>query len=99
MRYWCVKCGHWHRRDSKIGKAHAFFTSVRSLTPVGHVFPNPETGDLYIKVDAENSIKLDHGGTLSRDRYPDLYEAMGDLYGRAPEGEFRLPDLRGRLKK
>jgi hypothetical protein len=32
VRYWCVRCGRWHRRDSKIGKAHEFFTDVRRLS-------------------------------------------------------------------
>ena len=36
------------------------------------------------------------GRTLNRDEYPELYAAIGDLYGRgAGEGEFKLPDYRG----
>jgi hypothetical protein len=35
------------------------------------------------------------GRSLSRHDYPELYRALGDRYGDAPEGEFRIPDLTG----
>jgi hypothetical protein len=39
------------------------------------------------------------GETLSRADYPELYAAVLDKFGEAPEGEFRLPDLRARVVK
>ncbi len=35
------------------------------------------------------------GQALDRDRFPELYEAIGDTWGAAPKGRFLLPDLRG----
>lgn len=36
------------------------------------------------------------GSTVSQADFPDLYTVIGTIYGSAPAGQFRLPDLRGR---
>jgi len=36
------------------------------------------------------------GSEVSQDLLPDLYAVIGDTYGSASSGNFRLPDLRGR---
>lgn len=38
------------------------------------------------------------GSQVAQTDYPDLYAVIGDIYGAADTGNFRLPDLRGRTQ-
>lgn len=58
---------------------------------VGSVFLFAGGGDIPARC-----LECD-GSQVSQAEYPELYAAIGDLYGEADPGYFRLPDLRGRV--
>lgn len=64
---------------------------VDAVIPVGTIFPyggnGPPAGDW----------KLCNGQLLPQSTYPKLFGVLGTRYGTAPAGQFRVPDLRGRI--
>ena len=42
-------------------------------------------------------VKLADGSAIPQTSFPELYAVVQDTFGEAPEGEFRLPDLRGHI--
>ena len=58
--------------------------------PVGSIIP-------YGSNTAPTGFLLCDGSEVSKEAYPDLYAVIGDSFGTATDGKFKLPDLRGKF--
>lgn len=58
--------------------------------PVGSIIP-------YGSNTAPTGFLLCDGSEVSKETYPDLYAVIGDSFGTATDGKFKLPDLRGKF--
>lgn len=58
--------------------------------PVGSIIP-------YGSNTAPTGFLLCDGSEVSKETYPDLYVVIGDSFGTATDGKFKLPDLRGKF--
>lgn len=58
--------------------------------PVGSVIP-------YGSNTSPTGFLLCDGSEVSKEDYPDLYAVIGDSFGSATDGKFKLPDLRGKF--
>jgi len=61
-----------------------------SCMPIGAIIPF--AGD-----DAPAQYLLCDGAAVAQARYPALFSTIGHRFGIAPAGQFRLPDMRGRV--
>jgi len=72
------------------GIAERVNTVENSMAPVGTIIasasPNNKPTDDWLICD---------GKELARESYSELYKAIGDYWGKAKDGFFKLPDLRG----
>lgn len=64
--------------------------TIANITPVGAVLD-------YAGATAPTGWLLCYGQSLVRATYPDLFTAIGTLFGAADGTHFNLPDLRGRV--
>lgn len=85
-----IMAAHMNTIEAGIANATNLAESAGGKVPIGALMP-------YAGLDTPAGWLLCKGQSLARSSYPDLFEAIGTLYGAADARSFSIPDLRTRV--